>query len=122
MSIRHPRDYTPVLSDTEAPVSIDWTTVTDEALEPSPTDSFEVELAKIDERAQRMKVRAHLRRREQEEERLRKQKEEEKRRREEEEERQRRELEERRRLAEDEARRQREMEADERAKVLKYNL
>ncbi|KAI5982164.1 hypothetical protein EDD15DRAFT_2402663 [Pisolithus albus] len=120
MSIRHPRDYTPAWFETEDPVPIDWTTVTDEELEPSLADSLEVELAKIDERAQRMRVRAQLRR--QEEERLRRQQAEEKRQREvclldltynlapdehskEEEERQRRELEERRRLAELEERR-----------------
>lgn len=107
---------------------MDWRTVADDALEPSPADSMEVELAKINERARRLRVRAFERRRQEEaerlrrqqeeelrqreeEERLRMQQEEEMRRREEEEEQQRRELEEQQRVAEENARQQREMEA-----------
>ncbi|KAI5987379.1 hypothetical protein EDD15DRAFT_2372377 [Pisolithus albus] len=78
MSIHHPRDYTPVLSDTEAPILIDWMTIPDEVLGPSPANLFEAKLAKINEHAQHMKVQAHLWQCQQEEEKLQKQKEEEK--------------------------------------------
>lgn len=56
------------MSDTDAVGSIDWTTVADGGLQPSASDSMEVELAKISEQARRHRIRVVERRHQEEEE------------------------------------------------------
>ncbi|KAI6116607.1 hypothetical protein EV401DRAFT_2073223 [Pisolithus croceorrhizus] len=100
MSVRHPRSHTPGSpSETDGP--IDWSTVADDELAPSPSDPIEVALAKIDEQTRRKKEGLIARRRQEEEEaRRRKEEEDERRRKEEEDERRRKQEEQSRKEAE----------------------
>ncbi|KAI6029965.1 hypothetical protein PISMIDRAFT_18400 [Pisolithus microcarpus 441] len=131
MSVRLPRSTTP-MEATDAAPEVDWTTVTDDELEPLPTDTVEVELAKIDEKVRRQREQVLARRRQQEEERLRREAEEQHRQASfhqpgyyiiqllilsQEEEQRRRDAEERRRLAEESARKRRERETAEQPMV-----